>query len=378
MTCSTQKAMELAIAGKLKEAVILSEEGLKERPDSQQAIAVHTVLTNRLEAQNQLVEELKTKDFPLQNFGSTFPLQSDNGYVGYAVYGYGATKDGKFDGKWEEKKQNTTICLFFHGLPGSRLFFSKAMAQAAEERKVTVLVLERPGYGISSLVAKEITWDMIVKEVLESFGLLEGKKVIVIGYSGGGPYALSLGVTVLSQHISSISVVGCACPPIEGATRGFSSKEKLGFFFAQHSSWFLEKAIRYFDWEDFHEDPIGYFYNSYTLFSTSDTSSYLYDPDIERAFVLSAKELLCDRHKGVKAEARDYEMACKEWPFNPALIKNPVLIWFGEEDVAPVVEVGCPYLEKTIPNTTTFKVPQRGHLLIFTDWERILDEGLKY
>ena len=257
-----------------------------------------------------LIEEITTKEFPLRDFGLTYSLKSDgggkekkNGQVGYAVYGFLSTSDGKFDSEWEQKKDTSTICLFFHGLPGGRLFFSKSMAKVSEERKVTVLAIKRPGYGVSSLVSKEVSWEEIVSEVLESLGLLEGerRKFMVVGYSGGGPYALSLGGGEFAKkYISSISVVGCTCPPIAGATRGFSWVEKLGYFFAQNSSWLLEKAIRHFDWEDFHKDPIGYFYHSYTLFSTSDTSTYLYDPDIElkgrlffllkRCFVTKKKE----------------------------------------------------------------------------------------
>ena len=70
--------------------------------------------------------------------------------------------------------------------------------------------------------------------------------------------------------------------------------------------------------------------------------------------------MFCDQEKGVKAEARDYEMTAREWTFNLKKLQIPVLIWFGEEDVESVVQVGGPYLEKTIPNARSFKIPERG------------------
>jgi pimeloyl-ACP methyl ester carboxylesterase len=88
----------------------------------------------------------------------------------------------------------------FHGLPGCRLF---SHPDVDTIRGVRLLVLERPGLGLSTSAPSSysfLDWSKDVREFTEARFTNE-QKLSIIGYSAGGPFAL---VTCLFGEFSGL------------------------------------------------------------------------------------------------------------------------------------------------------------------------------
>jgi pimeloyl-ACP methyl ester carboxylesterase len=96
--------------------------------------------------------------------GSKFLLK-DGRQLGYLSYGF---------------QQSDSIVLFFHGIPGSRFFNPLELSQS-NTYIIRLIVLERPGLGISTpnLSKSILNFTEDVKEFLDG---LKIKKVSIIGY----------------------------------------------------------------------------------------------------------------------------------------------------------------------------------------------------
>jgi len=96
-----------------------------------------------------------------------------------------------------------------HGTPGSRLF-AALFSEAAKEKGMKLVVPDRPGYGRSSPPPADWLWwdwqqDLSVLMQQESI-----ERASVLGFSGGGPYALAAST---SEWASRIALVSSAIPP---------------------------------------------------------------------------------------------------------------------------------------------------------------------
>ncbi|MFY9919180.1 MAG: alpha/beta hydrolase, partial [Mycobacterium sp.] len=82
--------------------------------------------------------------------------------------------------------------LWFHGTPGGRRQFPVLGRRAAEKLGLRVVLVGRPGSGLSDPhpYAAVADWATDVLHVADSLG---AERLGVVGLSGGGPYALACG-----------------------------------------------------------------------------------------------------------------------------------------------------------------------------------------
>ena len=107
--------------------------------------------------------------------------------------------------------EDGTPVVAHHGTPGSRLFAS-LLADAASTEGVRLLVPDRPGYGRSSPPPDD--WDrrdwrgdlatLLDAESAERCG--------VVGFSGGGPFALA---AATSDRVRRVGLVSAVVPPAD-------------------------------------------------------------------------------------------------------------------------------------------------------------------
>src|SRR5205814_7052148 len=79
--------------------------------------------------------------------------------------------------------------VFCHGTPGSR-FGHEFTEEPARRKGLRVVVVERPGYGLTT-ADPDFTvagWPALVREAVDALGI---DRFAVVGYSGGGPYAIA-------------------------------------------------------------------------------------------------------------------------------------------------------------------------------------------
>lgn len=99
--------------------------------------------------------------------------------------------------------------LALHGTPGSRLF-GALLHDAGQETGVRVVAPDRPGYGGSPFRPFRIAdWPDDVAALADHLGL---EAFGVLGFSGGGPFALATAAD-LDDRVAGVAVVGGVAPP---------------------------------------------------------------------------------------------------------------------------------------------------------------------
>ena len=104
------------------------------------------------------------------------------------------------------------LVLWFHGTPGGRRQFPLLGRRAAEKLGLRVVLVERPGSGLSdphpyNSVAE---WATDVAHVADALG---AERLAVVGLSGGGPYALACAaVPPLAARVAAVGVLGGVVP----------------------------------------------------------------------------------------------------------------------------------------------------------------------
>src|SRR6201998_2722994 len=115
-----------------------------------------------------------------------FRLSDDRG-LGYAEFGDPAGP----------------VVLWFHGTLGARRQFPVLGRRAAENLGLRVIIVERPGTGLSDSHRYSAVTDWVA-DMAQGGGVLDAERLGVVGLSGGGPYALACG----------------AAPPLGGRVAG--------------------------------------------------------------------------------------------------------------------------------------------------------------
>ncbi|WP_313692160.1 alpha/beta fold hydrolase [Halorarum halobium] len=98
-----------------------------------------------------------------------------------------------------------------HGTPGSRLFAALLSEQAAEEG-VLLVVPDRPGYGRSSSPPPDWTWSDWRDDLEELLDAASIDRAGVLGFSGGGPFALA---AANGDRATRLGLISPVVPPAE-------------------------------------------------------------------------------------------------------------------------------------------------------------------
>ena len=106
------------------------------------------------------------------------------------------------------------LVLWFHGTPGGRRQFPLLGRRAAEKLGLRVVVVGRPGTGLSDPHPYEAMadWATDVAHVADALG---AERLGVVGLSGGGPYALACAaVPPLAGRVAAVAVLGGVVPSV--------------------------------------------------------------------------------------------------------------------------------------------------------------------
>jgi pimeloyl-ACP methyl ester carboxylesterase len=128
--------------------------------------------------------------------------------------------DGRRLGYAEFGDPSGAVVLWCHGTPGARRQFPLLGRRAAEKLGLRVVVVERPGSGLSDPHAHAAVaeWASDLAHVADALG---AERLGVVGLSGGGPYALACGaVRPLAARVAAVAVLGGVAPSVgpEAAT----------------------------------------------------------------------------------------------------------------------------------------------------------------
>jgi pimeloyl-ACP methyl ester carboxylesterase len=251
--------------------------------------------------------------------------------------------------------------FFLHGTPGSRLF------SPDPDPGVRLITLDRPGYGLSTPLGVPTLSSVaeLVGRIADDAGL---ESFAVIGFSGGGPFALACGA-LLTDRVSRIAGVSSWGPvdELEAAYASLTADERdlLAAIRAdpagatdrlwEHGQWYAENPLRFLETDP---DP-------------ADKPIFRY-PAFRSSFADSNRE---GARQGQAGLISDWIADALPWGFRLVEIGAPVDLWVGQLDPGRA-PLDASEIARRIPSCTVQVDQDRGHWLLITRWADILERSL--
>jgi pimeloyl-ACP methyl ester carboxylesterase len=246
--------------------------------------------------------------------------------------------------------------LYCHGSPSSsaeaRLFGrSDQMARAG----VRLIAPDRPGAGGSSFQrGRRISdWGRDVAELMDR---LEVERFAVLGYSGGGPYALAI-ATEMADRLTAVTTVSGTGPfDVPGVTDDINP-QSLGFMRMATSRPLASRAASWGMGLIAGLAPGRMVAQARAALPPPDAAA-MDDPEIGAAFARMVHETT---HGSARGAQHDTALMVSPWGFDPADVAVPVRMWHGTEDrnAPPAM---ARYLEATLPAATLTWLEGEGHV----------------
>ncbi|MGV0836229.1 alpha/beta fold hydrolase [Mycolicibacterium thermoresistibile] len=258
--------------------------------------------------------------------------------------------------------------VWFHGTPGGRRQFPLNGRRAAEQLGLRVVLLERPGAGLSDPHQYESVADWVadVTYVVDAIG---AERLAVVGLSGGGPYALACGaVAPLAERVKSVAVLGGVTPSvgpdaaatgaIELARRFTSLLGTLRRPLATTLSGLVTPVL-----------PFAHFAcQAYASISPESDRRVLHNPEMEAMFI---DDLVLAARGGLRAIVDDARLFGRDWGFRLADVAAPVRWWHGDSDHIVTLTDAQKAVER-LPDAELVLRPEESHLGGFAAADEVL------
>ena len=190
----------------------------------------------------------------------------------------------------------------------------------------------------------------------------------MVGFSGGGPFALACGA-LLTDRVSRIAAVSSWGPvdELEAARASLTAEERelLAAIRAdpagaterlwEHGQWYTENPLRFLETDP---DPAD--------------ESIFRDAAFRSNFADSNRE---GARQGQAGLICDWIADALPWGFRLAEIGVPVDLWVGELDPGRV-PLDAPEIARRIPSCTVHSDSAAGHWLLIPRWPDILERSL--
>jgi pimeloyl-ACP methyl ester carboxylesterase len=261
------------------------------------------------------------------------------------------------------------VVLWFHGTPGARRQFPLLGRRAAEKLGLRVVVVERPGSGLSAPhhYAAVADWAADVADVADALG---AERLGVVGLSGGGPYALACGaVPPLAARVAAVAVLGGIVPSvgpeatagvIDDLARRFEPMlSELRRPLAALSFGLLAPLI-----------PVShYVLRAYSSIQPEGDQRVFADPEMEAVFV---DDIVLVVKARCQAVIDDVRLFGRDWGFRLAEVKVPVRWWHGDAD--PLVPFAAAEAAVShLPDAELILRPGESHLGGFAKADEVLE-----
>ena len=260
-----------------------------------------------------------------------------------------------------------TPVLFFHGFGSSRVV-RHPDDEIATELGARVIAVDRPGIGLSERQSDRRITDFPrdIEELLDILGI---ERCSIIGWSGGGPYALACGWQMPERH----SVLGLISSPapIGGASAGSGyiwRRHRVMSRAADHAPWIV--ALAMWNWSRAQKaNPEKQLDGAIAGMVDADRE-ILGDPDLRAVMIANADEMYRQGNGGIYDEAL---CMARPWGFPIEGVSVPVRIWHGAQDQAVPVGMGK-FIERTVPSAVATYYRGEGHHFVYDRWREILGE----
>jgi len=251
-----------------------------------------------------------------------------------------------------------------HGTPSSRveadLIFNAAVAA---ELDVRIIVPDRPGMGRSDFQPgrRIVDWPSDVLELSAALGL---DTFAVLGSSGGAPYAAACGA-LIPNRIRIIGVLGGVAPLHgPGVFAAMSVPLRIMVRLARFAPAVLRGLFR-LNLRAMRDGGQRASERMAASFPEPDRS-LLQRPEIRDGFMACYQEAC---RQGPRGPVWDVGLMARQWGFDLAAIKVPVLLWQGERDRNVPAAHGR-YLAGAISTCRATFYPDEAHLSLPLNHQR--------
>ena len=248
--------------------------------------------------------------------------------------------------------------VLFLGTPGSRLLCPDA--DATESLGVRLITLDRPGYGRSDPDPdfSLLSW---ADDYAELHGLLGLPPCPLVGWSGGGPYALAC--AVLAPALVTSVGLAAAMGPLDELPIGWSAEDRsLAELLRRDRGAGVEGITRSLQW--YADDPASVFVKRWD----GPDETLLAQPNVREMCIEWTRE---GARQGSIGFVADVIANFDPWGFSVANVTQDVAVWVGEAD-APWAHATAAYFAATIPRATLVTYQGTGHLLAIPHWAEML------
>lgn len=264
--------------------------------------------------------------------------------------------DGRLLGYAESGSPSGRPLLYFHGIPGSRRE-QHPQQEITAALGLRLLTLERPGYGLSTPQPGRhlLNWPTDVAELVDHLGLSDFD---LLGFSGGGPYALACAQR-LPHRVTSVTLVSSPAP--------YAAMENL----PENLALFTLARDNPLQTHTMLEELAGDGERLYNLMNSSlpeAEGTIMRAPDLAIMYRENMGEAV---RQGISGMVQDMALIASDWGFSVEDITCPVQLWHGLNDGITPPVMGR-YLHHHIPDCQGHFVPAQGHFLLYPQWHAIL------
>jgi pimeloyl-ACP methyl ester carboxylesterase len=261
------------------------------------------------------------------------------------------------------------VVLWFHGTPGGRRQMPMVGRRAAERLGLRVVVIERPGSGLSDPYAHE-SIASVVADMVEVADALGARELATVGLSGGGPYALACGgVAELRDRVRAVAVLGGVVPSV-GPDAGPTGMVELTRRFAPLLTSMRRPLAAVVSALVTPLIPLGHLaYQGFSLLMPEGDRQVFADPEIEAMFI---DDIVYAMRGGFQAAADDLRLFGRDWGFRLGDVTMPVRWWHGDAD--PIVPLDAAEAAVArLPDARLILRPKESHLGGFATADEVLE-----
>ena len=211
-----------------------------------------------------------------------------------------------------------------------------------------------------------LDWPEDVEQLADALGW---DRFVIVGASGGGPYAAVCAFSLPHRLIHVGILCGLGPPESLSGADEMLPLNRIGLRLVRRAPWFSRPALGLVG-PMVRRHPERFVARLAREVTEPDRRA-LADPKVRDAFARSLSEAF---RQGARGTARDVVIYSRPWGFSLGEIATPVHLWHGELDV--VVPAGMArYLEREIPNARARYYPDEGHFsLVVNRFEEMLGE----
>jgi pimeloyl-ACP methyl ester carboxylesterase len=273
-------------------------------------------------------------------------------------------RDGRLLGYDEVGDAAGRAILYLHGFGSSRLIRHPDDTIAAR-LGARLICVDRPGIGVSTARPGRhlLDWPSDVAELADRLDL---GRFVVLGWSGGGPYALAC-AWAMPERVSLVGLVSVPAP-LAGVRDAdyLYRRHRAAVRAADTAPWVIRLAM--WSWaRSQRRDPERHLDEAVARMIEADRV-LIEDPRIRAQMLANADEMLRQGHRGLYDEAL---IMARPWGFRLQDVRAPIRLWHGDDDRDVPVAMGR-YVAAHVPECRASFLPGEGHHLLFDRWEEIL------